>query len=131
MQLELEGRDDPEIAAAASERPEQVLVLGLAGPHRLAVGGDHLGGEQVVDGQPVAAGQVADAAAEGETGDAGGRNDPAGRRQAVGVGGIVEITPGGAPARSGSPAGRIDVDMPHQRQVDDHPAVVGAEPGAL
>jgi len=86
VQLELERRRDAEIAAAASDRPEQVVVLGLAGPHRPAIGGDHVGREQVVDGQPISAGQVADAAAQCETADAGGRDDPAGCRLTIGVG---------------------------------------------
>ena len=51
VQLELEGGDDPEVAAAAAERPEQVRVLVVLAVTDLAVGGDHLGREQVVDGR--------------------------------------------------------------------------------
>jgi len=129
MQLELEGRSDAEIAAAASDRPEQVVVLGLAGPHWSAIGGDQVGREEVVNGQPVTAGQVADTAAECETADAGGRDDPAGRRQAVGVGRIVEVSPGCAPARTRSAAARIDSNVSHQGQVDDEAVVVATEAG--
>ena len=129
VQLELEGRDHPEVAAPASQRPEQVLVLPGAGRAHLAVGGDHLGREQVVEAQAVAPGQVADPAAQGEPGHTGGGNDPTGGGQPVGVGGVVEITPGGPAPGAGGPGCRVDVHMPHQRQVDDHPTVVGAETG--
>ena len=64
VEPELEPGHDPEVAAAAADRPEQVrLVLGVDQPD-LAVGGHDLGGEQVVDRQAVLADEVADAAAE-------------------------------------------------------------------
>ena len=128
MQLELEGRHHTEVAAAAADRPEQVVVLGLAGPHRPAISGDHIGREQVVDAQPVTAGQVADAAAQGETRNTGGRHDPTSGRQPVRVGRIVEVAPGRAAARPRRACRRIDVHMPHQRQVDDQTVIVAAEP---
>jgi hypothetical protein len=46
---------------------------------QLAVGGDHLGGQQVVDGETVLADEAADAAAQGEPADA----DRAGVAKAV------------------------------------------------
>src|SRR4051794_31695147 len=50
-----EPGDDAEVAAPAAQCPEQVGVPVLVGGEHAAVGGDHLGGEQVVAGQPVAA----------------------------------------------------------------------------
>ena len=129
VQLELERGDHPEVAAAASQRPEQVLVLPGAGRAHLAVGGDHLGREQVVETEAVAPGQVADPAAQGEPGDAGSGNDPTGGGQPVGVRGVVEVPPGGPASGAGRLGGWVDVHVPHQRQVDDHPAVVGTEAG--
>ena len=55
MQAELQPCHDPEVAAAAADRPEQVgFVVGVDLPDP-AVGGDHLGREQVVDRQAVLA----------------------------------------------------------------------------
>jgi hypothetical protein len=65
-----EPRDDPEVAAAAADRPEQVRVRVGVGAHELAVRGHDVGREQVVDREPVLAHEVADAAAEGEAADA-------------------------------------------------------------
>jgi len=50
MQAELEGRDDAEVAASATERPEEVLVLVVARHQRSAVGGHDFGRDQVVAG---------------------------------------------------------------------------------
>ena len=43
MELELERGDNPEVAAASSNGPEQVRVVGRAGVAYLPVGGDHFG----------------------------------------------------------------------------------------
>ena len=71
VQLELERGDDPEVAAAAAQRPEQVGVLVGADPAHRAVSGDDLERDHVVAGQAVLAHQPADAPAERESGDAG------------------------------------------------------------
>ena len=69
VQAEPEPGRDPEVAAAAADRPEQVgLGLGVDATE-LAVGGHDLGREQVVDGQAVLANQVPDAAAERDPAD--------------------------------------------------------------
>ena len=53
MQPVLKGGDDPEVATAATQAPEEVFVLRLARLEKLAVGRDYLGGDQVVAGEPV------------------------------------------------------------------------------
>ena len=98
VQPEQERGDDAEVAAAAADRPEEVGVLVGARADALAAGEHHLGLEQVVDRQAALARQVADAAAEREAADAGGRDDPARGRQAVLVGGGVDLAPGAAAA---------------------------------
>ena len=50
---ELKARDDAEVPLAAANRPEQAGLGPLARLHDLAVGGDHLRRQQVVDRQPV------------------------------------------------------------------------------
>ena len=63
VEPELEAGDDPEVAAAAAQCPEQILVLIVAGRDLPAIGENDIGREQVVDGEPHAAGEVAEAAA--------------------------------------------------------------------
>jgi hypothetical protein len=128
MQLELQRGDHAEVAAAPAQRPEQVLVLLLAGHQEAAVGGHHVGRDQVVAGQPEPAGQVADAAAQGEPAHAGCRDDATGRGQAERVGCGVEVTPGGAALGPRPLARRVDPDAAHAREVDDHAVVDRAEP---
>ena len=84
VQGELEGGDHAEVAAAAADGPEQVRVLTGRGPPHPAVGGDHLGRDQVVDAEPVFAGQPAHAAAQREPGHAGVADQPGGHGQPVG-----------------------------------------------
>jgi hypothetical protein len=60
VQADLEAGDDAEVAAAAADGPEQLRMRLVIHAQELAVGGHHLGGQQVVDGQPVLADQVAD-----------------------------------------------------------------------
>ena len=75
----LERRHDAEVPAAASERPEQIVVLLLAADQSFAARGDDLGGDEVVAGEATAAGKEAEASTEGEPGDTR-RGDDASRR---------------------------------------------------
>ena len=59
----LEGGDDAEVAPAAPDAPEEVLVLCRADLAELAVGRDQIGRQEVVAGQAEATHQVAEAAA--------------------------------------------------------------------
>jgi len=123
MQRELERGDDAEVAAAASQRPEQVGVLVGGRPDDADLGGDHLGGEQVVDGEPVLAREEADAAAEGEPGDTGVAHDAAGGGQTVGLRLVVNIAPQRTTLHPGRATGGVDPHGPHRREVDDDPVV--------
>src|SRR5262249_22683100 len=112
-----------EVAAAAAKRPEQVGVFVARRPDDAALGGDHLGGQQVVDGEPVLAHEVADAAAEGEPGDAGVAHDAAGGGQTAGLGLVVDGAPQGTTLHPGCAVGGVDPHGPHRRQVDHDPVV--------
>jgi hypothetical protein len=83
----------PKFAAASLQRPEQVSVLASACGYEVALGGDHLGGEQVVGCQPAAALEPAAAAPQRESGYPGGREPSAGYGQPVLLGGVVELSP--------------------------------------
>ena len=129
MQGEFESGDDPEVAAAAPERPEQLRILRLGGVHDRSVGGYHFNGEEVVAGEPVFADQVAEAAAQGEAADTGAGNQPSGCRQSVLLGGRVECLPFGSAAGECSPRLNINLDVVQLRKIDDDPVVTGGEAG--
>ena len=131
VEAERELRDDAEVAAAAADRPVEVRVLVGARADALAAREHHLGREQVVDRQPALAGQVPEAAAEGQAADAGGRDDPARGREAVLVGGGVDLAPGAAAADADGAGLRVDLDRLHRREVDHDPVVDGAEAAAV
>jgi hypothetical protein len=50
VELELEGRDDPKVAAAASEAPEEFLVFVLACVDEFTLGGDDVSRNEIVHG---------------------------------------------------------------------------------
>src|SRR5215468_4480639 len=78
-----ERGDDTEIAAAATDRPEQVgLALGVR-LHSRTVGEDDPGRQQIVDRQPETPGQIAAAAAGRKPADTGSREDADGNSEAM------------------------------------------------
>ena len=80
VQLELEGRDDAEVASGPAQSPEEVGVLVLTRRQNLPVGGDHSGGDKVVERKAELRHQPAEATSQGEPGDSGRRDDAAGGR---------------------------------------------------
>ncbi len=124
-----EGGHHTEVPAPAADPPEQVrVVLGvhvqvLPGP------GDHLGADEVVEGEAVAAGQPAHAAAHRQAGDAGGAHHADGHGQPVRDGGAVDVGEGGAGLHGHVPGRGIHVHPAQCAQVQDQPALHGAVPG--
>ena len=129
MQCEPERGDDAEVAAAASQRPEQIGVFAGGRLDDAALGGDHLGDKQVVDGEPVFAHEEADSAAEGEPGDAGVAHDAAGGGQTVGLRLVVDVAPESTSLHPGRAIGGVDRHGPHRREVDDDPVVAHSGTG--
>ena len=91
VQRKGERRDHAEVGARAADRPEQVGVLVAAGGADLAVGGDDLDREQVVDRPAEAARQIAEAAAERQARDADLREEAQRRGEAVALRGVVDV----------------------------------------
>lgn len=118
-----------EVAAAAADGPEQVVVFVLARDEQPAVRGHHIGRDQVVAGQAQAAGEVSDAATEGESRDAGGGDDPTRGRQTERARRRVEVAPGRAAVHPRGPSSGIDADAPHAGQIGHHAVVAGPETG--
>jgi hypothetical protein len=77
----LELGHDAEVSAATAHAPEKLWVLRLARLDELAIGGDQLDREELVDRQPMLSMKPADATAERQACDAGVADEPAGRRE--------------------------------------------------
>ncbi len=103
------------------------LFSSRAGHHEPAVGEDHVGGQQVVDGQSVLARQVSHAAAERQTSDAGGRDDAGRYGEPEGVRGVVHVAPGAAAAHANGPRRRIDMDVVDRGKIDDQAIVADTQ----
>ena len=98
-------------------------------PYRLAVGGDHLGGQQVVARQPELAVQPAGSTAEGEPANTRRRDPATGRSQPVRLAGPVQVAHRRAATDHSRPCFRVDLDRIHPAKVDDHAAVGQRHPG--
>jgi len=129
VQPQLEPGRDAEVAAAAADRPEQVGMGVGVHPQLLAVGGHHLGGQQVVDGEAVLADQEADPTAQGDPADPhrAGVAEPGRQAMLAGGGGVVAgcqsgLGPGGA-------CRDVDVQGPHVAEVEHDAAVADAVAG--
>jgi hypothetical protein len=123
LELVLQTCDDPEVPAAAAERPEQVRVpLGID-VQPVAVRGYELRGEQIIDGQAVLADKPADASSEGQPGNPDRSGVTESGRETVPrrFGGVLA---GGEPGLGPSdPALRVDVQPAHIRHVQYQAAV--------
>ena len=118
-----ERRDDPEVAAAAADAPEELRVLSTARRQPLAGSCHDLGRQEVVGREPALALEPAAAAPQREAGDPGRRETPTRDREAVLLGRRVELPPGQARFRARRARLGIDGDPLHRREVD-HDAVV-------
>ena len=126
---EVEADRDAEVAAAATQRPEQVGVLYGVRADQPPVRGDHLRRGQAVDGQPVPADHPADAAAQRQPAHADLIGVSRGQPQPERVQGRGDRTPGRARADADPPGGRVQqahaADPP---RVDDHAVRARAQP---
>ena len=131
VEAELEAGHDPEVAAAATDGPEQVRVVVGVDPQALAVGGHDVGGEEVVDGQAVLAHEVADTPARGEPAepDRAGVTEPG--REAVFARPPSSTPPAVRPASAHAVRPSTSMSrLLHVPQVEDDPAVDDAVSGA-
>ena len=129
VELELEAGHDAEVAAAATDRPEEVGVRILAGGDLAAVGRHDLDRLEGIDGQAVLAHQPADPATERQAGDADRTGVAERRRETMGRDRVRVFAGGQAGLRPGDLAIGIDVEALHRAEVEDDPAVVGAVAG--
>ena len=97
--------------------------VALARQH-VAIGGDDVGRQQVVDGQAELAGQPAEAAAQRQPGDAGGRVDAGRRGQAERLRLAVDVAQGARRARPrrAARAGSTRTDFMRERSIISPPS---------
>jgi len=119
MRLEREVDDDAEVAAAAAQCPEQVLVVGVISNCHGAVSGHDCRGDEVVESEPVQADQVPDASAKRQAANARVAKRSARKSKTCALTGRIDVLPE-RPATAGHlPRLAIDNDAAHQPQVDD------------
>src|SRR5262245_20771521 len=123
MQFELERCRHAEIAAAAAYGPEEVGVLRRASGEKFAIGSNHIGGVQIVGGEPKFTTEPAEATAKGESGDTGGRVDPKRRGKAERLRFLVELAERHSWLYARAALSRVNMDGPHRRKVDQESTV--------
>ena len=129
VQLERELDDDPEVAAAATERPKELRLVVLARGHHLPVDGHDRRREQVVEREAERRAQMSYASAERQPGDPGVAERSAGGGKPVTLAGRVEVFPERAALAGRSSRLGIDTHLAHQPQVDHQAAVTDAVSG--
>ncbi len=129
VERELERRGDPEVPAGAAQTPEQVRLLGLAGPDEPPICCHELDRSQAVDRQPEMALESTGAAAEGQPGDPGMADHADRADEPVRLRCDVEFAEEGAAVRRGQARRRIDRYAAHPGHVDDEPAVAARMTG--
>ena len=120
---DVEPGHDPEVAAAAARRPEQVGILVGGRAHPPAVGEQHVHREHVVRRQAPAAAQPPEPATQRQARDAGPAHDPRRSREPVHLGRRIEVAPHGARLDRDRLRGRIHHEAAHRGQVDDDAVV--------
>ena len=131
MKRELEAGDNPEIATAATQRPEEVAVLALRRVHRARVRGHNLCPHHVVAAQTGLLGEPAHASAERQSAHPCVADEASRRGQPMLLGCAVESLPGGpAPARGNARHG-VDAHVVHCAEVDHEAAVAHGMPGVV
>lgn len=76
MSLKFEGRNDSKVPAPSAKSPKEILVLSSTGREYLAVRGNYLARQKVVDRHPVFAKEPTDTATESKTSNTSLRNYP-------------------------------------------------------
>ena len=110
VQAEGELGDDPEVAATASEGPEQIGVLLARRPIDRSIGQHDLDLLEIVDRPPESAGQVAESASQRQPGDASQRDEPERYREPVLLGGPIHVSEQCARLDPGDPSSGVDLD---------------------
>jgi hypothetical protein len=104
-------------------------MLIFAGHQELAIRGDQITSQQVVDGEPEATHQVADPATQSQPADSGMSDDATGHRQSERLALVVDVSPQATalgPNRSGQ---RVNPYASHLGEIDHQAVVTHRVPG--
>ena len=112
-----------EVAAPATQRPEQVGVLLGRGRHHLAAGEHDLQFDELVAGKSVFAREPADATAERQARHAGLRHDPGRHDHRVRGGRRIDVAEQAPSADMDEPLRCVDRDLTQPAEVDRQPAL--------
>ena len=129
VQAERELGDHAEVAAPATQRPEQLGVLVARCACDRSVGKDDLDRLEVVHRPAEATGEVSEAATQRQPGDAGERDEAERRREAVLLGRPIDVAEEGAGLDAREPRARIHLDRVLAGHVERHAAVGQREAG--
>src|SRR6266542_2759443 len=124
FERELELRDHAQVAATATDRPEQIRMLGLRHLEYPPDGSDDAGADEVVARQLGRTHQPTDATTQGQAGDTRPTDETAGHRQAVRLRRGVKLSPGRPATAPGMPGRGVDRHRLHRRQ-DNHQPTLG------
>jgi hypothetical protein len=124
------GGHDAKVAAAATQRPEQVLLMVVGRDDDAAVREHDLRGEQIVEGQPEAADQRAVATAQGEARHADAADRARHRREAERIGHCEHVRGARTARNSRRAAVGVDDHVVHAAQVE-HDAVAQRATGPV
>ncbi len=128
MRLEKETGDDTKISSAAAQSPQEIGAFRLVRDNKCAVRQNHIGLDQIIDGESVLAAKIAVAAAESQAGNACCRDDAERDCKTEGMGGMVNIARRATCPHPHGAVCRINAHALHHRQVDDEALVDAAEP---
>src|SRR5215472_2413118 len=117
MELELELRDHSKIAAATTNRPEQVRVVLLTRAQNLSIRRNNVGSKQIVNRHAIFAREPTKASTQRQAGYSGCGIDSHRSGERMFLDGSVEVTKCDARLHICSPGFRFDMDMFHAREI--------------
>jgi len=119
MQCELEGGDNPEVAAAAAQGPEHLRLLVLADSQQVAIGCHQIGRDDIVAGETEISAGPTDPTAECQPTEPGVGYDARWRHQAPLLGQFIDVAQEASPADTRDAPGWVDHSRAHPSEIHD------------
>ena len=131
MQPEQERGNDAEVAPATTHRPEEILILILAGSNEAAVRQHHIDLQQVVDGETALARQVTEPPPRVSPPTPVVEIMPLGGGETKSVGRVIHLSPDAAASDASGAVRGIHTHALHLREVYNETAVADTQAGAV
>src|SRR5215211_7208595 len=103
-------------------------MLIVTGHQKVAVGSNHVAGQEIVDTEPESPHQVADPAAQSQSTDAGVSDDATGYGESERLALVIKVAPQGTALSSHRSGQRIHSNAGHLGQVDHQTAITHRMP---